>query len=437
MRRSAPSRAMIILVTLVTLILLVGSALLQRIVFRAEQVDASLYFSPNVVTAKPAQVSSVTIGANLSSPAHIAGVEVVFVFDETSLELVAAVPSPLWQTVALSSDQGRVRWLMTPLEGEGALIETGAANFGSLEFRGTKEGSFTVAFDQAKSIIAAFDPSHETPIYNAAVSFQDVVLLISQQQAIEVGPTEQPLTSESLSPIATAQKILSSDVLTFADTAAVLVKLRYPDQVKVVFGSSESQNEVVSSKAKTYHLIQLSGLSSETQYRYRVISGGIVSQSHLSTPEKSFSTTGLSQDPVSPRRSFIKIFPATSDKEADIIIALRDDQGRTISGKRPVLTTPSAKIRLTPIIELNGFYRSVAQLSQGEQEVTTVAAEIDSVKIGSQAVAFNSQLKTPQWPPSGDSGFLTLDNRLIMILAGLLLALFAVGLLMARLVRDR
>ena len=125
--RFVSTRTAFVLVAMVTLVLIIGSVVLNRIVFKAASSSATLYFSQSTIQAKPDTVFSVDVLADLSSAANINGVQLELNFDPQLLRPTNTQPAALWKQVFSRIDEGKLLLVMVPLE-SGA--QTDKAEFG-------------------------------------------------------------------------------------------------------------------------------------------------------------------------------------------------------------------------------------------------------------------------------------------------------------------
>src|SRR3989344_7062317 len=97
--RFISTRTAFILVSLVTLVLIIGSAVLSRVVFKAASSTATLYFSQFAISAKSEASFTVDVLADLSAPTDLTGVQIELNFDPKILEPTNAEPAALWKQV--------------------------------------------------------------------------------------------------------------------------------------------------------------------------------------------------------------------------------------------------------------------------------------------------------------------------------------------------
>src|SRR5277367_3356030 len=97
-RRGISDRWIFLLVAILTLVLLIGSTLLQRIILHAAQVNSSVYLTEPGAAVLPGSNVNYTIEANLNGNAVVGGAQFVITYNPQYLQLTSEEPVAPWRS---------------------------------------------------------------------------------------------------------------------------------------------------------------------------------------------------------------------------------------------------------------------------------------------------------------------------------------------------
>ena len=439
MQRALPPRVLFTVVVVITLILLLGSALLQRVVFRAEEVAGSLYLSPTSFVAPPGEEVRLVIRGQVPVGTISLGAELYLDYERARLKLEDAQSASPWQTLSLTDSDGRLSWILAPRMEEGATTElAGEVEFGRLKFRTQTEGPVRLSFDPTKSLLGVVAPGQEPMVYNALASVQDSAGAVradaSASTTAQLLGSPDPSPERKLSQALSAQRILANEVLTYPNLALVLVRLQYLGTVEIRFGPSpEMGSRLRSIGLSTAHSLKIAGLDEATDYYFQVVVED-QSGSRVVGPVKKFATNRIATGAIDPRASRLELFPASAKSDALALVVLRDSANNAVAAQSPRLSSESTNVRLAPVTEVNGLYESTVEFIGNGRERVSITATSGEQTIGKQTLVFNDKLEERS-VPSQTKLILSVDERLMITVLGLTIVLFLAGAVFTRLIR--
>jgi hypothetical protein len=383
MRRALSSRAVFIILSLITAVLLFGSMVLQNVYFKADQVDSSLYISPTTFSRKPNSSVTLQVKAKIQGAAVIAGAQFYLEYDQSLLEFSETTATPPFTSLQSVADEGVVAWTLLPSTESGTTVQlSGEVTFGSVTFKTIAEGQATVRFRQSDSSITAIDSSRSPALYNAIVSIQDSSGIISERNGEAAKPTETLTKSAEVLPTFSAQKVLRNEPVVSDVAAKLLVSLKYVGGVSVRFGTtSDLPLTIEASELSQHHLIDFSALEPETRYYYQLIVYSEDKKTSLKTQTKSFVTSSAGGGIADQKLTSVAVLPEVATKTAKVVIAARDDQGK-VSSEQLTVVPVSGSAQVIEQRALNGI--TVATISS---TITTNQSVALSVRAGEREVA--------------------------------------------------
>lgn len=430
------TRTIFVIVSLVTLVLLIGSTIVDRLVFRADQVSASVVTLPSSVQLSLGEQTTLAVQIESEAVASVVTAEFTWQFDEKALEVVGVTPVSGWQTKKTTTSAGVLRWVLIPTGEHGQLTTiTGPTVVGGIIIKSKIAGTAVLKPLAAETRLAAVDPDAPTSVYNAVASVQDTSIVVSASgtprpaSAVEILPDAviQPVESTNA-----VQQIQSTEVFIYPTSALVFVALRYPAVVSIEFGLTPALgNTIELLEATTNHVGRLEGLKESTRYYYRVVTRSVQGNSQIVSSLYGLATQPASQFAPDPARSELKLFPSTARAATSAYVILRDQNNDPILGQPPTLEVVSGQASITATSTALGRYAFAITSDSGREQTVRVRASHNGRLIAEQSIRFDPTYTAPI-PEPARSTALELSREVIVLLAsGLLL----VGLLAGFLIR--
>ncbi len=431
------SRLAFVFVSLATLILLIGSVLLQRIVFKAAESESSFYMLPTSFSVRPEGTVELALRSNFSIPAYVVAGQIAITYDENQLEFVEMTPTSNFVTEKVVTAAGEVLWAFVPAPSHGLVARLQSdVVIGTVSFRALAESATTVAIDPSRTIISAIDPEGTSALYNAVVSTQGSVGQISENAnaaTIEVPETdEQPSETPG-----TLQQIIRTEAVIYPDQAVILAELRYFAKTEIRLGTSATtlSQSVISTDANTAHAIRLNGLEPATQYYYQVVSQNAAGDTAAVSQVKTFTTPSLSTDSVAADESELFAVSPLAGLVTDIYGQLRDTAGNAVVADSVTFRVGEGEAVITVADDVLPRIQ-VRSLSSQKQKVAIEAVAADTV-IARTAVLFDPTLEQAAEPALTAAASLPLNRTVQLAILAALAVLLTAGLILARLVRGR
>lgn len=438
MKRAMPSRVVFVILSVITIALLFGSMILQNIYFKADQVDSSLFIAPTTFSRKPNSTVTLKIQANIQGRAVVAGSQFFLEYDQKLLEFVEAVPAPPFVSLQLASDDGAVVWSLLPTPEQGTTLQIGGeVTFGAITFKTLSEGQATVRFRQGDSKITAVDSSQSPALYNAITSTQDSSGVISEINGESPKPSEVLSKSTELLPVFSAQKVLRNDPIVAANSAKLLVSLKYVGGVSVRFGTtSDMPLTIESNELNQHHLVDFSALEPETRYYYQLYVYSEDKKTSLKSQVRSFVTTSANGGKAELKSTTSAVLPETAARSTKIVVAARDNQGNS-SGDRLSFVSVSGSVELSEQQTSNGITVVKVTSNTTTSQTAVISVRSGDSEIAQAKVAFDPTIAQNSEPTYKFSGpiSVTPNNALFMFLAAAGMVLF--GLLFIRLAKSK
>lgn len=433
---SLSTRFLFVLVSISTLLLIFGSAALQRIVFRAEQADSAVFLTPRVAYTKPNDTITYQLRSTIDGTALVPAAQFTFNYDPTSLEVVEAKTTNQWQSKKFVTKDKRIAWALVPAENIGVTAEiSGLVEFGSLKFRALKEGEAKVSLVLDETVMSAVDASQSPSFYNAATSVQDAVLTVSNDIKLPVASTEPvpiPLPPEVTD--YNTQRLITVDELIASDSALLLIRSQFPTAAVVDFGTSPTAliNRLEGSEQEsTDTILRLNGLEANQRYFYRVSLLDKATSSQTTGMLRSL-TTRASVDSATNYRLELRLFPATHQNQTIAYVLVTDQDGAVVSNTKPAFKVTSGQAAIS-VVSGSGIYQAVIRSSLPSLQTVEVESRIgEATASGKVTFDPNQQTRVQAKPASGIVPFEQNTKVFLMILLGGLLVLVLVFIKLAR-----
>jgi hypothetical protein len=430
------TRTIFVIVSLVTLVLLIGSTIVDRLVFRADQVSASVVTLPTSIGLALGEQTTLAVQIESAATASVATAEFTWQFDEKILEIVRVVPTSGWQTKKTSTSDGVLRWVLIPTGEQGQLTTvTGPTVVGSVTIKAKAVGTAQFKPLAAETRLAAVDPDAPTSIYNAVSSVQDTSLVISPsgtpRPASAVDAVTDTVTQPAQSTSA-VQQIRSAEAFIYPTSALVFVALRYPAIISIEFGLTPALgNTIELLEPTTNHVGRLEGLKESTRYYYRVVTRSAEGNSQVVSSLYSLATQPASQLAPDPAHSELKLFPSAARVAASAYIILRDQDNNPVLGQPPTVEIASGQASITATSTALGRYAYTITSDSSREQTVRVRASSNGRLIAEQSVRFDPAYSVPAPEPARSTAVELSRGVIILLASGLLL----VGLLAGFLIR--
>ncbi|MEX2012158.1 MAG: hypothetical protein WD970_00120 [Patescibacteria group bacterium] len=428
------TRVAFVLVSIATLALLVGSAILQRIVFKAAESSSTVYLSPTNFLVKPGGKVNLSVVSNFSIPAYVASAQFVISYDETQLSFEQGVASSGFETKKLKTQAGKLFWALTPNTKGGVVGQYDqSTTFGQLYFLAKQAASVTISVDPELTVISAIDPTGQSALYNAVASVQNSVGEITALATTNVVGQDSGEFIERSFTNFLAQRAIKDTVIPLVNSAISIVRLKDIGKIEINFGLTESLGGVVvSTVADSSFVTTLSGLQSNSRYYYRlkVLSEG--GSPLVIYPLKTFTTVATSKKAVDPGKSELETVEL-GNNQARVIAIQRDSIGNITT--QPVsFAVISGEVALTPASLGALSTVGVESLINSKQSVEIEAKSANEV-IGSTQFTLEPTTQSAATGQSAAGQTLPLNRQTLVILGALLIIILSSGLVLARLHR--
>ncbi len=432
------SRLLFIVVSILTLILLIGSVVLERIVFRAEQVSGSVLLSPATWQVGQGQTFAVSLQSDLATTAYVSALQTQINWPSDKVELVKATPEQSWQTISLNAKSGEINWAIAPATTFGTLVPVqGQTAFGRLEFKAVSTGSVSFKFSQNHTILAAVDLTNQLKVYNAATLVQGNSGTIGDLSSHNTTPVTSNLSSVAPITDFQGQKLTIGQPIILPTSALLVVKSQQTSLAKLEFGLTEKLgSSVEDQQLSNDRLLKIVGLEPNARYYYRV-SIGATSSSQVSGQIRSFTTGSFSSSPVDVSKSEFLAEPAQGQSLSTLYVVLRDSQGQAVrSDQVPTLSILAGKAQLESVSQNEGLYSSslIADSQAGHQQVV-ILASLNSQPIGESTVTFDPKTGVSQTNQNQEAQVILGNKTWLILLLTALIGLVC-GSLVVRLTRQ-
>lgn len=442
--RSVSSRFHFVLVVVVTLLLLVGSTILQQLVFKADQETATLALSPTTFRATQGGTVDFDITQASADTVFVTGLQAEISIDAAKFSLVEAVPRVGWRTLVLQQTPGSIFWLLAPSSAEPTISEViDGGSFGRVRLQALTAGAASVALKQNGTILAAVDPAQGNFVYNAATGVQSSTgsITAASESELTFPETAVPtLTAPETTkePLFGAQRIATTYAVATARDVLVFVGLAYPGRVSVEFGPTpQFGNTVESTTEEINHVLRLANLTAGKQYYYRVIGEEAGEQSRVVGVTRSITVSQASTETtVSSVETEVIAFPNKTDREASVYVFPRDESGAAVAASAIELPSPAGVTVATPKKQA-GYWQFDVTGTTSDKSVVSLRPKLGDTLLASASVIFDPNYTAASKTPRVQELVLAWNQKTMMFLLGAAVLLFLLGFLFVRLVRSR
>lgn len=432
------TRVAFVIVSIVTIFLLVGSVVLQRIVFSAAESSSDVYLSPSSFIVQPNGQVDLDIVASFSIPAYIASAQFVVTYDRQRLEYQDIDVSSGFGVEGVDDQSGRTNLLVVPGPAYGIVGEySGTIRIATLSFKALSAGPVNVELDPRLTRISAIDPEGQYALYNPVISVQNTFGEISTQTSTRL--ITPPPAGEAIAPspsLVSTQRIVHSNISALSDQALMIFNLRYIGGIRVDYGTnSQLSNSINTTTTNISHLLRLRNLEENTRYFYRVSVFDADGQTALSWPVRSFTTGELNEEgSIDPRRSELIAVSPVTNRSTLLTFVPRDSEGNLVSPGSVNFRVKEGEASLSLSSSATPTIISLATLINTKQTVVIEAIADDAV-VASSSVVFDPSLATEMPPRAERPSQLTFNQNVQMALVFLLMLMLVSALALIRLIR--
>lgn len=432
--RSPNTRAMFYVISIITLILLLGSTALQRIVFKADQISSAVFISPASVSVKPDTKTTVRLQASVAGTALVAAAQFELSFDPSIIEVTETNPAITWQTKKIDTTDGTLRWVLLPTSSAGTVAEfSGEIIFGEITFRTLKEGRATLDLDGPGTRIVAIDPGQTPSLYNSVTSTQSTPVTISA--TAPAAPTASaPLPEvETPSPAGELQRFQQLQEIIGSTAVEILIAVDQSSALSIQFGPNPQTllNSVVATSGGTSAAMELSGLDPNTRYYYQIRAEDEAGNTAMSKI-RSFVTAPLVSDSTIPAE--LIAFPALAQKNSTVYLAENAVAGTEI----PTFRVEKGAASIGAPINNGGIYQVVVSSLLTTKQTVVVVAESGGQVIGRTTFGFDPNVRSATVvPATAEVSSLPLTSKNVGIVLVLSVMLLLLGTVFYRLAKAK
>ncbi len=426
---------MFYVVSFITLVLLLGSAALQRVVFKADQVASAVSISPANVAIKPGSETTVQVVANFVDTAVVTAAEIGLSFDPTVAEVTSTKSGSNWRLVKEKISNGLLQWVIVPASDRSVIELAGDIVLGEVTFKGTAEGRATIGLIANQTRIVAVDSNQTPSLYNSVTSTQTAIInvndtALSTATVAIIPDTKAPESAGDLQHFRSITEVVGST------TTQILVTTDEPAAISILFGPDPKMllNSVAASSSQAETDLQLSSLETNGTYYYQVRADMADGESILSKV-RSFHTSAKSVAALS--TTDVVAFPSIAAKNSTIFVVSRDSAGAVIDNLQPSLTVDSGSATVGSLTTSGGIHRSTVTTNLASQQKVAVSVKNNNQTIGSTSLSFNPNVETATEAIEPKSDVIGLTTTTLLTLLGLAFLLIVLVSLFLRLARVR
>jgi len=438
-RISVSTRTAFILACVVTIILIAGSAILSRIVFKAATSSATVYFNPSAPVVKTGEVTDVDVLTNFGAAAELVGAQLSVKYDPQLLSYVDVVPATNWQVIKATPESGQLEVIELPISQTSQSLRAGQpVALATLRFRAVAAGQSTLSFDPASTIIATTDSSLGHSIDNSLASVQDAQVSTGTLSLADQAANAQvrlDAASQTASGSVASQRIAGDQALLAPETALILVSLQQPARLTVRFGPTKALSNTVSyATLAAQAAVKINGLKPGERYYYQVVAGTSDGASQTLGQLKSFQLPLVSTQTTVDHAS-LTIFPAQTDVATNAYALFYDADGKIITGLEPKFSADNSAVGFGSLSEQTGLYQAPLNATATSKAIVSAKLTLGDQELASASVLIDPNLNTAPSPTVLSA--VTIDQKTINLLLALVGALLVFGLAFLKLSRAR
>ncbi|MEK9167560.1 MAG: cohesin domain-containing protein [Patescibacteria group bacterium] len=438
-RQLVSTKTAFVLISLVTMGLLVGSALLNQIVFKAASSTATVYFDQSSVQIRPNATFNINVLADLSAPVEITGIQFELNFDPKIVAVTETEASAFWKKVVSRVENGKLLFVAVPT-GEKVLVDKSVTELkvANLKFTGLAEGVTNLAFTPANSILAASDVWNSKEIKNIVESVIDTRITVSGLAPVAKKDNliaDAVTTQEDL--VFSSQRIVSTSEILSPNSAVILVRLQQPARILIAFGQTTAfGNQADFSNRTSQAAVRIAGLESGKRYYYQVVAEDDNATNKVLGQIKSFELPALSSSGVVDRAE-LTVFPSRAANETVVYATFFDKENQVVGGLTPELQTNSEKVSSTKFSEVAGLYQAVVNSFETKKQSINYTLLLNGQKYATASSIFDPSLNDSLDGSKQPLLNLQLNQKLINLILGLIAGLLLLGIGFLKLARAK
>jgi len=387
-----PNKIILIITITVTTFLIVGSAWLSQIVYKADEPSVSTTLIADTESVKPLQEFKIHISSDIIAPSLLTGAQFSVSFDPKQLSYVGFENSSSWKSQILSNSPGQIILLTLPQNLRSFQTDVGSnIVFSNLIFKGQGNGQAKVSLLPNKSIVAALTDGQ---VVNILSTTQDVLVSVTDQGGrLSSNPVEteskDAFEDEKIS--YRSQRIISDEQLVSYDSAIIFVRLQQKARIKVAYGQDNKLlNTVESATYADNATLRLSGLKNSKTYFYQVIAINENQTSKVASEVKSF-TLGSKSELALVDRTEIKIFPPNSTTDSTAYVQFFDSTSKIVTNINPTIRLSKGG-GSSALVENNGIFQASLFPSGSDKKIVTITVSNDDKDLASSKFIFKPKV---------------------------------------------
>ncbi len=421
-------RRMFVILSIVTLILLVGSAILQRTIFHAAQANTAIYLSPAQSTIAPLTNQSLQVHTNISGSSYVASVEISLKYSDI-IKVTDTQAAVGWQSEKVTNDNGLIQWVLVPSTDIGPLAQiNGDTTIGTIDYQATKTGSSSFIFDGSTQIMVV-DSSQNPSLYNAASSLQSAFVLASAS-GTSTNTGTSTLPTSSIKPIDyQASQVLSVNALAGATDAEITTTANTSVMATVDFGTDQNNlaSQIKTNLASVNPAVTLLGLTPNTRYYYKVTTTDTVKSSQQVSSIYSFVTKSMAVAGTVAAKAEIQTLPTLAKDTSTIYFVPIEDTGKVISGSSPTVLVSSGQATVSDVQKQGDIYFATITPVVKTAQTIGINIAVAGQTIGATKISFDpnrvSTTTATSTPTNNSGSILASPLVLAVIFIGLIVLL--------------
>lgn len=437
--RLISTRTTFVLVSLVTIILLVGSIVLSRIVFKAATASATLYFNQATVQVKPDTIFSTDVSVNLSASADITGVQFEVSFDPKILKFITIQPAIFWKQVFSKVDNGKLFLVMVPSERKA--LTYGAASslhLANLTFTTLAEGVTSLTFTPGMTLLAVSNTPSSKGVENIIESVLDAQVRVASgaiKTPNDNSPKVETLTQDEL--VFSSQRIISTSQILTPNSALILVTLEQPARITIAFGATDALGNRADYRALSDQaVVRIAGLETGKRYFYQVMAEDDNATNRVLGQLKSFTLPVLSLKNKVDRAQLI-VFPTRAATTVSAYAMFFDENNAVIGGLSPQLQLNNANVTATKFSEVDGLYQATLSAIDAKKQIVRSTLSLNDQQYDNTTALLDPNLNDSTLVSSKIFSTLKFNQKAINLILVLIASLLLLGVAFYKLARAR
>lgn len=424
------NRLLFILTSLITVTLLLGSAVLQRLVFRAEPTSATVGFSVDSFTLGSGQEMAVKIDLTVDRPVTILAGELVVNYPDQSLILTSVVAEPGWRLAKTKPETGALR-LVVEAVGQAPSPVNQSTSLLTINFVARAPGLAFLEIAAAKTRLALTDPNLPSSVLELLAGGEKIIGSVAnrlvQEPIVSQLPASPALKDSPPPAVDQLPRAVARQVVLGSRSAVFFFQSPSPTVSIIRYGDSRLSQSVKTATPQNDSALVIGGLQVGKRYYYRA-ELETTDQTKILGSLQSFQTLQAGQGPLQSDHSSLV---AVGGAESRIFFFARDSQDRPVLAENVVILTENDQVKIGSISHQPDYLTATATAPTPTLTKFSARATDGTILATSEPVLVG-QVRAEPTDRSTISQLLAL--RLVAIVAAVALLL---GLLLFRLTRWR